>query len=79
VDRLPQQAALDQGRSVLEQARMSPSQLLKRGVPVNQDGVIRSAFDLLRYGLTTRAQLESIWPDVAGIASQEFEKLEIET
>jgi tRNA uridine 5-carboxymethylaminomethyl modification enzyme len=73
-----QQAALDQGRSVLEQARMSPSQLLKRGVPVNQDGVIRSAFDLLRYGLTTRAQLESIWPDVAGIASQEFEKLEIE-
>jgi tRNA uridine 5-carboxymethylaminomethyl modification enzyme len=40
--------------------------------------VVRSAFDLLRYGLTTRDQLESIWPEITKIAPLEFEKLEIE-
>jgi tRNA uridine 5-carboxymethylaminomethyl modification enzyme len=73
-----QQAALDQAREQMTAARMSPSQLHKRGVVVNQDGVVRSAFDLLRYGATDQADLGALWPELAAIAADVFEKLEIE-
>jgi len=73
-----QQAALDAARATMLAARMSPSQLQKRGVAVNQDGVLRSAFDLLRYGATSQSEMAEIWPELMGIAPEVFEKVEIE-
>ena len=73
-----QQADLEAARGHLESARMSPAQLQKHGVAINQDGVVRSAFDLLRYGTIDRAQIESVWPELSAIAPEVYEKLAIE-
>jgi tRNA uridine 5-carboxymethylaminomethyl modification enzyme len=43
------QKSLAEARSLAESLRMSPSALAKRGIAINQDGVVRSALELLAY------------------------------
>ena len=46
---------------------MTPSEAQKKGLPVNQDGIRRSAFDLLSYPNVTYEMLTKIWPELDGI------------
>ncbi len=71
-------AALDAAESLARGLRMSPSALAKRGVAVNQDGVVRSAADLLAYPDVTLDVLSAIWPELAAIARPVGEQLEID-
>jgi len=61
-------------------ARLSgtSTQLAKMGLPVNQDGIRRSAFDLLRYPDITWDGLAAIWPELKDIDAESREQIEID-
>src|SRR5690606_4647688 len=43
---------------------LTPSEAVRRGICVNQDGMRRTAFDLLNQSDCTVEQLTTIWPDL---------------
>ena len=43
----------------------SPSELVKSGIKVNQDGVRRSVYDMLAYPKMSVADLEGVWPELS--------------
>ena len=61
-------------RELLKRLSVTPSEAQKKGLPVNQDGIRRSAFDLLSYPDMTFERLTAVWPELAdvdpGIAEQ---------
>src|SRR5471032_2518113 len=59
------QAALDTARTLARSLTASPSALAKQGVAINQDGVVRSALDLLAYPDVDWARLVALWPELA--------------
>jgi tRNA uridine 5-carboxymethylaminomethyl modification enzyme len=72
------QAALEAARCRMGELRLSPAELARRGFQVNQDGVARSAADLLRLEGANRGRIEGIWPELAAIRADVFEQIEIE-
>ncbi|HUA53378.1 MAG TPA: tRNA uridine-5-carboxymethylaminomethyl(34) synthesis enzyme MnmG [Candidatus Sulfotelmatobacter sp.] len=71
-------AALTAARERMATLRLSPAAAARQGLQVNQDGVARSAADLLRLDGANRGRIEAIWPELAGIPSDVFEQIEIE-
>ncbi|TXL73000.1 tRNA uridine-5-carboxymethylaminomethyl(34) synthesis enzyme MnmG [Vineibacter terrae] len=71
-------AALDSARSLARSLAMSPSALARLGIAVNQDGVVRSAADLLAYPGMSVKRLSSVWPALAQITASVAEQLEID-
>lgn len=71
-------AAMGEGRALLDQLRLSPTQLQRQGVEINQDGVIRSAMDLLGYATLDMGRLVQIWPELATLRPDVSEQLCIE-
>ena len=70
--------ALAGGRAQLEALRASPSALAKRGVAINQDGIVRSAMDLLAYPEIDWTRLVGLWPELATLAPTIAEQLSID-
>ncbi|PKP77505.1 MAG: tRNA uridine-5-carboxymethylaminomethyl(34) synthesis enzyme MnmG [Alphaproteobacteria bacterium HGW-Alphaproteobacteria-3] len=70
--------ALEAARALCAAARLSPSELNKRGLKVNQDGVPRSAMELLAYPDVDVARLAAIWPILGGFEAGIGEQMEIE-
>ena len=62
------QKKLTQAHTLVETLSLTPSQAAKLGLIVNQDGRLRSAFDLLALPDMTLMRLAQIWPDLAHIA-----------
>lgn len=58
---------LEHSRHFLESLRQTPHQWRALGVAMNQDGVLRSAFDILHHPGVNRALLESHWPELRTI------------
>jgi tRNA uridine 5-carboxymethylaminomethyl modification enzyme len=56
----------------------SPNALKNLGFSINQDGVRRTAFELLAYSEITVAKLTKVWPELNSISDQVSERLEIE-
>ncbi|WJS03030.1 tRNA uridine-5-carboxymethylaminomethyl(34) synthesis enzyme MnmG [Roseibium aggregatum] len=54
-------------RELLTRLTVTPSEAQKKGLPVNQDGIRRSAFDLLSYPNVTFEGLTDIWPELKDI------------
>jgi tRNA uridine 5-carboxymethylaminomethyl modification enzyme len=71
-------AAIATAREMLDRLRASPNVLLGHGLAVNQDGVVRSAWDLLAYPDINLARLAGIWPELGGLAREITEQMEIE-
>lgn len=71
-------AALTDAHQLLSELRASPNVLRGHGLEVNQDGVVRSAWDLLAYPNIDLARLSQVWPQVGGFAADITEQLEIE-
>ncbi|MGE5517617.1 MAG: tRNA uridine-5-carboxymethylaminomethyl(34) synthesis enzyme MnmG [Bacteroidota bacterium] len=71
-------AALERGRQLLAELKASPNVLRKHGLEVNQDGVVRSAWDLLAYPTIDLRRLTAVWPELAGFAPEVSEQLQIE-
>src|SRR3546814_14294870 len=57
---------------------MTPPELVRRGLAVNQDGQMRSAALLLGYPDMTVARLTEIWPELADLRADVVEQLEID-
>ncbi|MBN9541939.1 MAG: tRNA uridine-5-carboxymethylaminomethyl(34) synthesis enzyme MnmG, partial [Alphaproteobacteria bacterium] len=72
------QEALESARRLADGLRLSPSALAKRGVTINQDGVLRSALDLLAYPDIDWGRLSTLWPDLAAVPADVAEQLTID-
>jgi tRNA uridine 5-carboxymethylaminomethyl modification enzyme len=71
-------AALDAARLLAAGLRLGPSALSRHGVAVNQDGVARSAAELLAHPGIDVARLALIWPALGQLAPAIAEQLEID-
>jgi tRNA uridine 5-carboxymethylaminomethyl modification enzyme len=71
-------AALDRVRSLAQSLRLTPPALARHGIAVNADGISRSATELLAYPGITLDRLAAVWPELAGIAPDIAEQLEID-
>ena len=54
-------------RETLKRLTVTPAEAQKKGLPVNQDGIRRSAFDLLSYPDLSFKQLVKVWPQLGDI------------
>ncbi|MBR45270.1 MAG: tRNA uridine-5-carboxymethylaminomethyl(34) synthesis enzyme MnmG [Rhodospirillaceae bacterium] len=70
--------ALDDLKIRLEGIKTTPNQLNCYGVKIKQDGITRSAFDLLAFPKVDRKCLFGIWPDLQDVSNEIFQQLEIE-
>src|SRR5204863_5155603 len=71
-------AALDAARLLAAELRLSPTALRRHGVAVNEDGVTRSAAELLAHPGIDVARLAAVWPELGGLAPDIAEQLEID-
>jgi tRNA uridine 5-carboxymethylaminomethyl modification enzyme len=70
--------ALSDARALLMGLSLTPTEARKRGLEINQDGVRRSAFELLSHSDLNLARLSGIWPEMKSIPVQVAERLETE-
>jgi tRNA uridine 5-carboxymethylaminomethyl modification enzyme len=70
--------ALAEARRRLAELRMTPPALLRRGISVNEDGIPRSAADLLAYPGIDLARLAEVWSELASVAPEIAEQVEID-
>jgi tRNA uridine 5-carboxymethylaminomethyl modification enzyme len=71
-------AALGQGRAFAESLTLTPPVASRHGIAVRQDGVRRSAIDLLALPEVDFARLALIWPELNGLRPDVVEQLEID-
>jgi len=71
--------ALDAARSLAAGLKISPSALAKRGIVINQDGVARSALDLLAYPEIDWSRLVGLWPELGTVSAEVAEQLTIDS
>ena len=72
------QEALTAARTLANQLVASPTMLQRAGLPINLDGIRRSASDLLRYPSIDLARLTEIWPELRVLPPDIAEQLEID-
>jgi tRNA uridine 5-carboxymethylaminomethyl modification enzyme len=70
--------ALAAARARLDELRMTPPALRRHGITVNDDGVTRSAAELLAYPDLSVARLAAIWPELSRLAPEIAEQVEID-
>ncbi|MCX7363837.1 MAG: tRNA uridine-5-carboxymethylaminomethyl(34) synthesis enzyme MnmG [Alphaproteobacteria bacterium] len=72
------QEALVAVRQMAAGFKASPSALARQGVAINQDGVMRSALDILAYPDVDWARLSVLWPALAAVPVEISEQLSID-
>ncbi len=72
------QAALEEGRALVHRLKMTPPALRAHDIAVNEDGIPRSAADLLGYPDMDMPRLARIWPELGAIPPAIAEQLEID-
>jgi tRNA uridine 5-carboxymethylaminomethyl modification enzyme len=70
--------ALEAGRTLVRDLSATPNALRLAGFAVNQDGVRRSAFDLLRVPGIDLARLAAFWPELRTLRADVAEQIEIQ-
>ncbi|NKB49311.1 MAG: tRNA uridine-5-carboxymethylaminomethyl(34) synthesis enzyme MnmG [Alphaproteobacteria bacterium] len=71
-------AALAEARALAKSLSATPNVLQKSGLSINQDGVRRSAFEVLAYPDVSVSRLEKVWPELADLPPALAARLEIE-
>ncbi|MEN6541434.1 tRNA uridine-5-carboxymethylaminomethyl(34) synthesis enzyme MnmG [Parvibaculum sp.] len=71
-------SALEAARALARDLRLTPNELVKRGLRVNQDGVARSALDLLAYPDIGLGDIAAVWPELGELPGEIAEQLEID-
>lgn len=71
-------ALLEDAQARFKSCRASPNELAKHGLAINQDGVVRSAFELLRFPDVTVEKLTNIWPELAGVRADVLEQVVVD-
>jgi len=70
--------ALEAARALSRSLRLTPPALRARGIAVNEDGIPRSAAELLAYPGIDHARLCAVWPELAAVPAAVAEQLEID-
>jgi tRNA uridine 5-carboxymethylaminomethyl modification enzyme len=70
--------ALSRGRVLLQELKASPSVARQAGIAVNEDGKLRTAFDLLSYPGVTPADATRLWPEIADISESILDQLVVD-
>jgi tRNA uridine 5-carboxymethylaminomethyl modification enzyme len=68
----------EEGLELLKSLTLTPNEASKAGLKVKEDGVRRSAFDLLSFNDIDFDRLKEIWPEMGNIPKEVIEPLEIE-
>ncbi len=71
-------ARLEAGRAQMDGLVLTPTEAQKQGLTVRLDGKKRSAVELLSLPDVDFAALTRIWPDIAGLAPDVIEQIEID-
>ncbi|MFP3942774.1 MAG: tRNA uridine-5-carboxymethylaminomethyl(34) synthesis enzyme MnmG [Alphaproteobacteria bacterium] len=69
---------LDEARKLARSLSLTPQEAVAKGLKVNQDGVRRTAHDLLAYPEISLKRLAAIWPELGGFRSDIAEQVEID-
>jgi tRNA uridine 5-carboxymethylaminomethyl modification enzyme len=69
---------LEQARRRLAGWRMTPSALKRHGITVNEDGIARSAAELLAHPGIDFARLAEVWPELGFLTPEIADQLEID-
>ncbi|QKV19837.1 tRNA uridine-5-carboxymethylaminomethyl(34) synthesis enzyme MnmG [Oricola thermophila] len=69
---------LDRARSLARNRTLTPQEAGRFGLEINQDGVRRSAYDLLAYPNIIMSDIRGIWPEFGDFPADVLERLEIE-
>ena len=72
------EAAQQAARARLEGVSESPNALARHGIRINQDGIRRTAFDLLAFPNVSFDSLLQVWPDFVDISPANRATLEVE-
>lgn len=67
--------ALGAARAQLDTLSLTPNQARAVGIELNQDGIRRSAFQLLSYPEIDWARLSAVWPELAAVPPRVAERL----
>ncbi len=70
--------ALVNARALLDGLTLTPAEAARHALDVNQDGIRRSAFDLLAYPEVTLQRLAAIWPEIGAIEAPIAEQIRID-
>ena len=70
--------ALAEARARLARLRLTPPALRRHGIAVNEDGIARSAAELLAYPAIDLERLAAIWPELGGLQPEIAEQVEID-
>jgi tRNA uridine 5-carboxymethylaminomethyl modification enzyme len=70
--------ALREARALLDRLTLTPTEARRKGLEINQDGIRRSAFQLLGHSDLSLARLAAVWPELASIPVRLAERLETE-
>jgi tRNA uridine 5-carboxymethylaminomethyl modification enzyme len=73
------QRQLQEARAHASRLKMTPAALGKRGIAINQDGIARSALELLAYPEIAWATLIDLWPELASVPAGIAEQLAIDS
>lgn len=65
-------------RALLDSLTASPKRLAALGIETRQDGVIRSAFEWLRFPVMTADAARTVWPELADIPAKLFAELMVD-
>lgn len=71
-------AELDTARSLAASLRVTPQELARHGIRVNEDGIRRSVVELLRYKDISLLRLAEIWPELRSLRAGIAEQLEVD-
>ena len=71
-------AVLGEARRLLAELRMTPPALKRHGIAVNEDGIARSAAELLAHPGIGLVRLAEVWPELGSLAPGIAEQLEID-
>lgn len=72
------QKNLEAARDLVHSLHAMPVELERKGFKINQDGVKRSAHDLMRYPDIDISALQNLWPELKNIAPDIVEQVEID-
>lgn len=69
---------LNEARALAKSLTITPNEARKHGLSLNQDGIRRSAYDLLAANDQSVADLSAIWPELSKLDGKTRERLETE-
>jgi tRNA uridine 5-carboxymethylaminomethyl modification enzyme len=72
------QAALSEGRALLERLAITPNEAGRHGIEINKDGRRRSAFELLAYPGVDLRRLAVLWPEISRLPPKIASQLEVD-